>query len=130
MKKHIDFIDLNPKAIIVMAFTLLALSISACSKSNNLLFGRVEAKVGTHTIIVTDCYRTSVPSVQSFKDPADSSISYRFTPCADAAVVIRGERLSVNGISYETLAPGDTVVVDHGQVLVNTHVARRAAATR
>jgi hypothetical protein len=130
MKKQIDFIDLNPRVILVMTFALVALSLSACSKSNNLLLGRVEAKVGTHTIVVTDCYRTSVPSVQSFKDSADSSLSYRFTPCADADVVLRDERLSVNGISYETLASGDTVVVDHGQVLVNTHIARRAAATR
>jgi hypothetical protein len=119
---------MNP--IIVMAFTLLPLSISACSKSNNLFLGRVEAKVGTHTVIVTDCYRTSVPSVQSFKDTADGSLSHHFTPCADADVLIRNERLSVNGITYETLAAGDTVVVDHGQVLVNTHIARRAAETR
>ena len=130
MTKQIEFLDMNPKAIIVMTIALVALSISACSKSNNLLLGRVEAKVGTHTIVVTDCYRTSVPPVQSFKDSADGSVFYHFTPCADADVAIRDERLSVNGISYETLASGDTVIVDHGQVLVNTHIARRAAETR
>ena len=38
--------------------------LAACSRSNNLLLGRVEAKVGTHDVVVTDCYRTSVPPPQ------------------------------------------------------------------
>jgi len=103
---------------------------SACSKSNNLLLGRVEAQLGTHTIVVTDCYRTSVPDVQSSKDSEVGSTTYRFTPCVDADVIIRHERLTVNGRSYEKLAPGDTVVVDHGQVFINSHIARGAADTR
>jgi hypothetical protein len=120
---------MSPKAIIVILFVSVAVTISSCSKSNNVLLGRVEAKLGTHTIVVTDCYRTSVPSAQSVKDSAGGFISYRFTPCVDADVVIRDERLTVNGKSYEKLSPGDTVIVDHGQVFVNTHIARGAAET-
>jgi hypothetical protein len=88
------------------------------------LLGRVEAKLGTHTVIVTDCYRTSVPPAQTGKDSMDGSTFYRFTPCLDADVVIHDERLTVNRRAYERLSPGDTVIVDHGQVLINTHAAR------
>jgi hypothetical protein len=105
---------------------LLALSVSACSKSNNLLIGRVETVLGTHAVVVTDCYRTSVPSPQASRDSVDGSPIYRFMPCKDADVIIRNEHLIVNGLRYESLSPGDTVIVDHGQVLVNTHIARRA----
>jgi hypothetical protein len=82
----------------------------ACSQSNNLLFGEVEATVGTHTVSVTDCYRTSVPP------PTKSGHDYRFTPCRDADVVIHDETLVVNGRSYGPLKPGETVLVDHGVV--------------
>ena len=121
---------MTSRVIIVTAYLSVALSFSACSKSNNVLLGRVEARLGTHTIVVTDCYRASVPPPQSLKDSADSSLLYRFEPCADADVVIRDERLTVNGSAYERLAPGDTVIVDHGQVLVNSHIARRAPETQ
>jgi len=130
MCQLIGCFDMNTKAIIVAMLVSVAVSISACSKSNNVLLGRVEAQLGTHKIVVTDCYRTSVPDVQSSKDSADGSTSYRFTPCVDADVIIRDERLTVNGRSYEELAPGDTVIVDHGQVLINTHIARSAAGTQ
>ena len=68
--------------------------LAGCSRSNNLLLGRVEATVGTHLVVVTDCYRTSVPPQQKFE--AAGQIIYRFTPCRDADVLIRGEELTVN----------------------------------
>ncbi len=40
---------------------LAAMLLSACSRSNNLLLGEVEAQVGPHTVRVTDCYRTQAP---------------------------------------------------------------------
>jgi hypothetical protein len=91
---------------------------TACSQSNNLLLGEVQAAVGTHTVVVTDCYRTSVPS------PQKSGDNYRFTPCRDGDVVIRDETLSVNGQSYGRLEPSDSVLVDHGAVSVKRHQAR------
>ena len=83
-----------------------------CSRSNNLLLGRVEATVAGHTVVVTDCYRTSVPQPQTEADGA------RFTPCRDGDVVIRAGRLTVNGTAYGPLTPDARVVVDHGRVSI------------
>jgi hypothetical protein len=91
---------------------LFAAMLAGCSRSNNLLLGRVEATVAGHTVVVTDCYRTSVPQPQAEANGA------RFTPCRDADVVIRGEHLTVNGTAYGPLAPGARVVVDHGRVSI------------
>lgn len=90
----------------------------ACSQSNNLLFGEVRATAGTHKVVVTDCYRTSVPL------PQKSGDDYRFTPCRDADVLIHDETLSVNGRTYGHLGPGDSILVDHGTVSVNRQEAR------
>ncbi len=96
-----------------------------CSRSNNLLLGRVEARVGGHRVVVTDCYRTRVPAPEVLKTPAGEPAAYRFTPCRDAEVVIRGEELVVNGRRYGHLRQADTVTVDHGVVLVNGEAVRR-----
>src|SRR5579871_3621054 len=85
-----------------------------CSRSNNLLLGRVQATVGSHNVVVTDCYRTSVPPPVRVQDAV-----YRFTPCRDADVLIRNDDLEVNGRTYGHLKPADTVLVDHGVVSVN-----------
>ena len=92
---------------------LAMLLLSACSRSNNLLLGRVQAQVGSHAVVVTDCYRTSVPPPQRLPDAV-----YRFTPCRDADVLIRGDELLVNGQSYGRLNPTDAVRVDHGVVSI------------
>jgi len=102
---------------LLLAWVCLAAALSlSCSKSNNLLLGRVEAPVGSHTVVVTDCYRTSVPPPQQFQDLGHTA--YRFTPCRDADVLIRGEELTVNGQSYGHLNAGDGVLVDHGVVSI------------
>ena len=90
----------------------LFLVLAGCSSSNDLFFGRVEAQVGGHDVVVTDCYRTSVPPPQKLED------AYRFTPCKDADVFIQGEELTVNGKSYGHLNMNATVLVDHGVVSV------------
>ena len=91
-------------------FCISVLALSGCSCSNNVLLGRVEARVGQHRVIVTDCYRTSVPAPQKTND------GWHFTPCRDADVVIRGEELTVNGQSYGRIKPDDTILVDHSVV--------------
>ena len=91
----------------------LFLVLAGCSSSNELFFGRVEAQVGGHDVVVTDCYRTSVPPPQKLEDG-----SYRFTPCRDADVFIRGEELTVNGKAYGHLSANASVLVDHGVVSV------------
>ncbi|HYL77654.1 MAG TPA: hypothetical protein VEU96_25795, partial [Bryobacteraceae bacterium] len=102
----------------------LPLLFSACSHSNNLLLGRVEAVVGTHTVVVTDCYRTSVDPPQKVEG------GYRFTPCRDADVWIRGAELVVNGQSYGPLQPTDPVLVDHGVVSINARPAQAATTAQ
>lgn len=93
-------------------FTILVSSLltTCCSHSNNLLLGRVQAKVGAHEVVVTDCYRTRAPQ------PTLSGNRYTYEPCRDARIVIEGDRLSVNGIDYGHLDPEDSVLVDHGVV--------------
>ncbi|HVT58355.1 MAG TPA: hypothetical protein VHR45_08135 [Thermoanaerobaculia bacterium] len=102
---------------------VVALVAAACSRSNNLLLGRVEANVGSHWVVVTDCYRTSVPPPRRETAPAGQPV-YRFTPCRDADVLIRGAELFVNGKSYGRLAADDGIVVDHSVVSIHQRQTR------
>lgn len=73
---------------------------------------------------MTDCYRTSVPQPQTLADVAGGAPAYRFAPCRDAEVFIKGEELTVNGRQYGRLATRDTIVVDHGRVVINNQPAQ------
>ena len=103
----------------------LIMACSACSRSNNLLLGRVEATVSGHTVVVTDCYRTSVTPPEKVGGPNEQF--YHFKPCRDADVLIRNEELIVNGSSYGLLKQADAVTVDHGKVLINEMVVPAVA---
>lgn len=96
---------------------MAAVALVSCGRSNNLLLGKVEARVGPHTVRVTDCYRTSVPAPERLADE-DGQPSYRFMPCRDADIRIRAGELVVNGRSYGRIAQSDGVLVDHGKVSV------------
>jgi hypothetical protein len=85
-----------------------------CSSSNNLLLGEVRATVGTHAVMVTDCYRTSVEAPRQ-----TGAASFEYVPCRDARVTIRDEQLTVNGRAYGKLQARDSVLVDHGVVSVH-----------
>jgi hypothetical protein len=94
--------------------TLLLLPIvwlCGCSSTNNLFLGEVRAKVGSHPVTVTDCYRLQVESPRT-----TGSGAYEFTPCRDARISIVNEELTVNGQGYGRLKPGERVLVDHGVV--------------
>ncbi len=97
---------------------VLMVSLSACSRSNNLLLGEVQAQVGTHTVRVTDCYRTSVPPPVRLPD-LNGQPAYSFTPCRDADIRVQAGELTVNGQSYGRIGETDAVLVDHGKVSVN-----------
>src|SRR6266513_3022363 len=97
---------------LLLGLGALGLAVTGCSRSNNLLLGRVEATVAGHTVVVTDCYRTTVPPPKQLEGTA------YFMPCRDADVQIRGEALTVNGSSYGHLNPRDGVLVDHGIVSI------------
>ncbi|HEY1753939.1 MAG TPA: hypothetical protein VGG72_00980 [Bryobacteraceae bacterium] len=116
---------MNPRFILLAAFCFLALTLSpACSRSNNLLLGTVRADAGSHHIEVTDCYRLSVDPPRKIEGPPGES-GFRYTPCRDADVLIRGEEAIVNGRSYGHINPADSILVDHGAVSIG-----RAGATR
>jgi hypothetical protein len=101
----------------MMRVTLPCLAImalqAACSRSNNLLLGRVESNVGRHPVVVTDCYRTSPPQPEQVSPGV-----YRYVPCRDAEIWIREDELEVNGRRYGHIGPRDAVLVDHGVVSV------------
>jgi len=99
----------------------LVVAVGGCSRSNNLLAGRVEARVGEHTVVVTDCYRTSVPPPETLGGGEEPE--FRFAPCRDAVLQIRAGQLTVNGRSYGAIGPTDAITVDHGRVLVNDRPA-------
>ena len=94
----------------------------SCSRSNNLLFGRVETTLGAHDVVVTDCYRTSVPPAEQFL--SQGRPAWRYKPCRDADILIQDEKLTVNGESYGALNPGDSVLVDHGVVKIAGQAAK------
>jgi hypothetical protein len=101
---------MRTEQVLLWAALLFAVT---CSRRNQLLLGRVEAPIGTHTVVVTDCYRTNPPQPEQVEPAA-----YHYMPCRDADVWIRAEELSVNGKSYGRLRPGESVLVDHGVVSI------------
>jgi hypothetical protein len=109
-----------------LLLSLIAIAAS-CSRSNKLLEGRVEAQVGDHVVVVTDCYRTSVPPPQRLDNTPAGQPTYRFAPCRDAVVELRGAEVVVNGTAYGDVKPGDTITVDHGRVLINDRAATATA---
>ncbi len=112
------------QAKLLGAACFLAVLLSpACSRSNNLVMGTVEATAGSHRIVVTDCYRLSVDPPAEIKGPPGQS-GYRYTPCRDADVLIRpdgligSDEVLVNGRSYGHINPADSILVDHGVVSI------------
>jgi hypothetical protein len=107
--------------------SLIAIA-TTCSSSNNLLEGRVQARVGDHIVVVTDCYRTSAPVPDRLDNTPDGQPTYRFAPCRDAVIELRGAELVVNGTPYGAVKPDDTITVDHGRVLINDRAAMATPA--
>jgi hypothetical protein len=128
MNIHLKASGLLVGALLAAATLLAWVMLAGCSRSNNLLLGRVEAKVGSHVVVVTDCYRTAPPAPEKLANSASGGETYHYMPCRDAEVLIRDEELIVNGVSYGDLDPGDDVTVDHGQVLVNDQVAEAVSS--
>ncbi len=106
----------GPRLAAACLFMVLA---AACSRSNNLLLGRVEADLGSHLVVVTDCYRFRVPAPRIEEGAAGGLPGYRFKPCRDADVLIRGADLFVNARLYGPLRIHDSVLVDHGVVSIH-----------
>jgi len=97
---------------------LLAVTLSACGGLADLIQGRIESDVAGHHVIVTDCYRTRPPKSERLPDENGLPV-YRYAPCKDAVVMLRGAELQVNDVAYGALGAGDEIVVDHGRVSIN-----------
>lgn len=93
----------------VLSISFLFGLLSGCTH-NNLFLGRVEDKVAGRKVVVTDCYRTTVPTPDA----------EQWTPCKDADVKIHAGELVVNGQSYGQIGPHDEVLVDHGKVSIRS----------
>ena len=117
----------NMKRVPASAVAAAGLLLAGCSQSNNLLLGEVEAQVGGHRVRVTDCYRTDPPQPVRLAD-VNGQPAYRYIPCRDADVELRGNRLTVNDRPYGEIAANDPVLVDHGVVSVNPPLLRAKAS--
>jgi hypothetical protein len=102
----------------LVAVCLSMVLLAGCGRANNLLLGRVRAELGSHAVVVTDCYRISVPAPR-IEEGEGGRPAYRFKPCRDADVLIRGADLFVNARPYGQLQPQDAVLVDHGVVSIH-----------
>ena len=121
LRRRVVYNDAMKWTVVSIAAVVL---LSSCSRSNNLLLGKVEARVGQHTVRVTDCYRIKVPPPDRIPDVNGQPV-YRFMPCRDADVLIHNGELTVNGQSYGHIGETDAVLVDHGKVSVNPPELRR-----
>ena len=98
-----------------IAIAAALLMLAACSRSNNVLLGRVEADINGHRVAVANCYQFfGIPEPQKIGEG-----SYRYAPCKDTVIALQGNSLFVNGTAYGDLGPDDSVTVDHGKVLIN-----------
>lgn len=92
---------------------------SLFAPSPNAWPGRIDAQVGGHRVVVTECYREQTPIVEQLEPTAEGEAAFRFAPCADAVIMLEGDQLTVNGIDYGSVRPGDTIVVHRGRVIVD-----------
>lgn len=95
--------------------TLLAV---ACTKNTNSAH---ELQFAKHHITIKPQCRGASESEESESDNSGRNdfVSYSYT-CGETTVRIHNNSLSVNGKSYGSLNDDDTLIVDHGQVFVNS----------
>ena len=100
---------------------VLALSVlmaPGCAGMIDLLQGHVQGDVAGHHVLVTDCYRTDPPKPERMADENGVAV-WKYAPCRDAVIMLRGPELEVNGRAYGALGAGDEILVNHGKVSVN-----------
>jgi len=72
-----------------------------------------ETDMGSHHVVV----RPGSNMTSSMSSSGGGSESHRFE-CGGTNIEIRNEELTVNGVPYGTLSPGEEILVDHGEVFV------------
>lgn len=109
----------------VAGVALLSILSMNCSRSNNLVLGRVTMRFADHNVVVTDCYRTTVP--RPAPAAQNDGVLFHWAPCRDADITIRERDVVVNGRTYGPLMSGDAITVDHGKVLIADSPAKEVA---
>jgi hypothetical protein len=104
--------------LLPLAVSLCGLLFSLVGSPTSPLLGRYAAELGDHTVIVTDCFRLTMPTVVERESTAGETI-YTFAPCRDVEVVIADDLLRVNGALYGALNPASVVLVSEPLVFVN-----------
>lgn len=101
------------------AFLFVAVLLSVCMAGcvMNVSKNESETRMGSHDVTVKPG-RSVTTSTQVTSGESNTYESEEFT-CGNVVVRIENEALSVNGKPYGTLHPHDSVVIDHGTVLVN-----------
>ena len=105
---------------------LCALLLNMCSGANNPVTGVVQAAVALRSAQkcaaadrLLSTLQARAPLAAAPGADAANGARWRFAPCSDAIIVIAGDQLTVNGVGYGAIAPGDDILVDHGDVYVN-----------
>lgn len=89
---------------------VVALALSGCSFKVN---EKSETNMGSHHVVV----KPGSTFTSNSSSSGGGNESYQYTS-GDVSVEIRNEKLIVNNVRYGELKPGETVLVDHGAVLV------------
>jgi hypothetical protein len=80
-----------------------------------------ETDLGSHHVsVVPGCQHASTHSYRQYESDGSSKILFYEFNCGDTSVRLDGNALYVNGKSYGTLNEGDTIVVNYGNVRVNS----------
>jgi hypothetical protein len=97
---------------------ILTVFVVACTRNTNSAH---ELEFGKHHITIKPQCRGASESEESESDNSGKNdfISYSYT-CGETTVRIHHGSLSVNGKSYGMLNDDDALIVDHGQVFVNS----------
>ena len=80
-----------------------------------------ETDLGNHHVAVApNCQDASTHSERHYESDGSSKVLFYEFKCGETIVRLDGDALTVNGKSYGTLNPVDTIAVDYGNVRVNS----------
>ena len=111
----------------LVAFCFLSVVVAlACQQATDR--GVSSASFGSYSVTVSPGCQNSSSRSESYSDGKSSEmLSYEFK-CGEVTVLIRRAELLVNGKSYGTLAEGDHITVENGEVLIKAKKVRGNAA--
>ena len=106
-------------AAAVFSLTLFALVSQACTGGpRGVLLSERATTLGSHKMVIQPIKHWGGDSFAGPQQDADGKQMWVFT-VDETKIVVKDERLSVNGKDYGKLNAGDSVAVRYGKVLVN-----------